>query len=136
MLKRMKSEPVAYLLARLPIAMSMFGHGLIRLTKIQAFSQGMSSEYNKTFLPEALIVPFSFLLPYVELFIGLFLLLGLFTRWFCIFGALLMVALIFGSSLLEQWNNIFIQIIYGAYFALLFRYAGYNYYSIDRILHK
>ncbi|HZE83140.1 MAG TPA: DoxX family membrane protein [Puia sp.] len=136
MLKRMKSEPVAYLLARLPIAMSMLGHGLIRLTKIQAFSQEMSNEFSKSFLPDVLVVPFSFLLPYVELFIGILLLLGLFTRWAAIFGAVTMIVLIFGSSILEQWNNIFIQLIYGAYFALLFRYAGYDYYSLDRILHK
>ena len=136
MLKRMKSEPVAYLLARLPIAMRMFGHGLIRLTKIQAFSQGMSNEFSKSFLPDVLVVPFSFLLPYIELLIGILLLLGLFTRWAAIFGAATMVVLIFGSSLLEQWNNIFIQLIYAAYFALLFRYAGYDYYSLDRTLHK
>jgi thiosulfate dehydrogenase [quinone] large subunit len=45
-----------------------------------------------------------------------------------------MLALIFGSSLLEQWENVFSQIIYGAYFALLYYFTPYNRYAIDRLL--
>jgi len=34
----MKTENITYILARLPIGLSMFGHGLIRLTKLQVFT--------------------------------------------------------------------------------------------------
>jgi thiosulfate dehydrogenase [quinone] large subunit len=62
------------------------------------------------------------------------LLLGLFTRFGCILGVLLMLALIFGSSLPEQWQNVFSQIIYGVYFALLYYFALCNVYSFDKLL--
>jgi thiosulfate dehydrogenase [quinone] large subunit len=132
----MKKEDTTYLLARLPMGMSMFGHGLIRLTKLQTFSNGMVTEFSKSFLPASLVMLFSYALPFLEFAAGLLLLLGLFTRFACILGALIIVALVFGSSLLEQWNNVFSQIVYGAYFALLFQYADYNYYSFDRLMKK
>jgi thiosulfate dehydrogenase [quinone] large subunit len=132
----MKKEYTTYLLARLPMGMSMFGHGLIRLTKLSAFSNGMVAEFSKSFLPLSLVMFFSYALPFLEFAAGLLLLVGLFTRFACILGAMIIVALIFGSSLLEQWNNIFSQIVYGAYFALLFQYADYNYYSVDRLMKK
>jgi len=132
----MKAQNISYLLARLPIGMSMFGHGLIRLTKLQTFSDGMVKEFNKSILPDWLVLPFSYTLPFLEFLVGILLLLGLFTRLASILGVAIMLALIFGSSTLEQWNNIFTQIIYGAYFALLFRYAELNEYSVERLVRK
>ena len=132
----MKKEDTTYLLARLPMGMSMFGHGLIRLTKLQVFSNGMVSEFSKSFLPASIVTLFSYALPFLEFATGILLLIGLFTRFACILGAIIIVVLIFGSSLLEQWNNIFSQIVYGAYFALLFQYADWKYYSVDRLMKK
>jgi thiosulfate dehydrogenase [quinone] large subunit len=128
-----KTENISYLLARLPLGMSMFGHGLIRLTKLQSFSSGMVSEFSKSLLPHFLVEVFSYTLPFLEFLTGLLLLVGLFTRFTCIAGVIIMLALIFGSSFLEQWNNIFTQILYGAYFAILYRYSLYNYYSVDML---
>jgi len=136
MINRMRSEPLTYLLARLPIAMSMFGHGLIRMTKLEAFSEGMRKEFKDSPLPELMVIPFSYALPFAEFIVGLFLLVGLYTRKIAITGVVIMVLLIFGSSMLEQWNNVFSQLFYGAYFAFLFRYAGYDHYSVDRLLNK
>ena len=132
----MKKEQLTYLLARLPIGMSMFGHGLIRFTKLDAFVTGMVSEFSKSLLPAWMVLPFSYTLPFVEFLTGVLLLFGLFTRFACVVGIIAMLALIFGSSMLEQWNNIFTQIIYGAYFALLYRYADYDYYSLDRVMKR
>jgi uncharacterized membrane protein YphA (DoxX/SURF4 family) len=132
----MQKENITYLLARLPMGMSMFGHGLIRLTKLQTFTSGMVTEFNKSLLPSSLVMLFGYALPFLEFATGLLLLLGLVTRFACVLGVLIIIALIFGSSLLEQWNNIFSQLVYGVYFALLFQYADYNYYSFDRFMKK
>jgi thiosulfate dehydrogenase [quinone] large subunit len=132
----MKAQNITYLLARLPIGMSMFGHGLIRLTKLQTFSEGMVKEFNKSILPGWLVMPFSYVLPFLEFIVGILLLLGLLTRFASILGVAIMIALIFGSSTLEQWNNIFTQIIYGAYFALLYRYSEFNEYSVEGLMRK
>lgn len=128
----MRNEALSYLLARLPIGMSMFGHGLVRLPKLNAFSEGMATSFKDTWLPQASVEVFAYFLPYLELNIGLLLLLGLFTRAASVVGVLLMVVLIFGSSLQENWSGIAIQMIYGLYFALLLAFEQkYNRYSID-----
>jgi thiosulfate dehydrogenase (quinone) large subunit len=42
-----------------------------------------------------------------------------------------MLALIFGSSIIEKWDLVFTQIIYGAYFAGLYYFADYDGISVD-----
>ena len=132
----MRKESFTYLLARLPIGMSFFGHGLERLPKLAAFSHGIAASFSKSILPESLVLPFSYILPVLELLTGILLLLGLFTRFAAVLGVALMLFLIFGSSMIEQWNNVFTQIIYGGYLALLFYFAQYNIISIDGLTRK
>lgn len=78
----------AYLLLRLAIGASMFGHGLVRLPKLNAFSDWMVGSFEKSILPQALVVPFSYVLPIAEFTVGLLLILGLFTRQALIGGGL------------------------------------------------
>ncbi|MFD3001555.1 DoxX family protein [Pontibacter toksunensis] len=128
----MNTSSLSYLLARLPIALSMFGHGLVRLPKLNEFSNSMVGQFESTWLPTALVSPFSYVLPFLEFTVGVLLILGLFTRTALVVGALLMLALIFGSSLLENWSSIATQMFYGVYFAgLLFFEDSYNHYSLD-----
>jgi thiosulfate dehydrogenase [quinone] large subunit len=127
----MKRAYYAYLLARLPMGMDFFGHGAIRLTKLATFSDGMVKSFNKSLLPEAIVVPFSYGLPFLELLTGILLLLGLFSRFAIVLGSIIILVLIFGCSVIEQWNAVFTQLLYGAYFALLYYFEVYNKYSID-----
>ena len=121
----------AYLLARLPIALSLFGHGLIRLPKLERFSLGMVTEFGQSFLPMWLVQPFSYALPFLELLTGLLLILGLFTRFAIFVGAAVMLILILGSALIEEWQNVAIQMFYGVYFAGLLVFLEYNGVSLD-----
>lgn len=131
--KQLSIQSNTYLLARLPIGMSMLGHGLVRMPKLATFAEGMASSFEETILPNTLVQSFGYLLPFVELGIGLCVVIGLFTRPALITGVLLMCVLIFGSSFNEQWQSIAIQMFYGAYFSLLYLYAEqYNDYSLDR----
>ncbi|MDB5007909.1 MAG: hypothetical protein JWP45_2302 [Mucilaginibacter sp.] len=130
----MKKEHYTYLLARLPIGLSFFGHGLVRLTKLEAFSSGMVNQFSKSLLPQGMVSQFSHLLPFLEFITGILLLLGLFTRFALILGAIIMLALIFGSSLIEEWQAVFTQLIYGAYLALLYNFTNYNRISIDGLM--
>jgi thiosulfate dehydrogenase [quinone] large subunit len=127
----MKKQQYTYLLARLPIGLSFFGHGLIRILKLSVFSDGMVKLFSKSPLPEGLVSAFGHVLPFFELATGLLLLLGLFTRFATVLGVAIMLALIFGSSMIEQWNAIFTQLFYSAYLVLLFNYSQYNRFSVD-----
>ena len=123
-------------MARLPIAVSMFGHGLERIPKLQVFSDHVLMQFSKSIIPAKLVTNFSMALPFFELFTGLLLILGLFTRFSCVLGLIIMLALIFGSAMIEQWDNVFTQIIYGLYFAMLYYFAFYNRYSFDRLISR
>lgn len=132
----MRQYKSAYLLARLPIAVSMFGHGLTRLPRLDSFSLGMTQEFSRTWLPSGMVQAFGYTLPFFELLTGILLILGVFTRVALVVGVLLMVILIFGSSLIDEWQNVAIQMFYGAYFAALLVLIEHNGYSLDARLAK
>jgi thiosulfate dehydrogenase [quinone] large subunit len=126
-----KKEHIAYLMARLPMGLSFFGHGLIRITKLDTFSNGMVKQFSKSILPEGFVSAFGHVLPFLEFITGVLLLLGLFTRSALILGTAIILMLIFGTSLIEQWNGIFTQLFYAAYLAVLYYFNQYNAISID-----
>jgi len=131
----MKKNPGrTYLMARLPIAVSMLGHGLDRIPKLQVFSDHLVDQFSKSILPLKLVGLFGTALPFLELGIGILLLLGLFMRFTCVVGLVTMLALIFGSCLLEQWDNVLSQMLYSLYYAMLYYYAFYNRYSFDSLM--
>lgn len=125
---------VAFLLASLGIGMTLFGHGAIRIPKLASFAQSMSEGFIDTPLPQVLVMPMLYVIPIVELLAGLLLLVGLFTRWALIIGSLLMITLIFGSSMEENWGAIPSQLTHLAFLAILLPFAReYNHYAIDRL---
>ncbi len=132
----MKKERFSYLLGRLPMGLSFFGHGLIRITKLNIFSDGMVKQFEKSPLPVGLVSAFGHVLPFFEFITGILLLVGLFTRFSIILGSVIILALIFGSSMIEQWNAIFIQLFYGLYLAILYLFSDYNGFSIDALRNK
>lgn len=133
----MINNALSFLLLRLGIAVSMFGHGLVRLPKLQGFSNWMVGQFSKSFLPEALVRGFSYVVPFAEFIVGLLLLVGLFTRATLIAGAVLMLLLLMGTTLIENWDALPSQLIHLAFIAVLLNHVGaYNNYSIDGKLHK
>ena len=131
------SQQLSFLLARLAVGMSMFGHGLVRLPKLQGFSHWMVGQFEKSMLPEIIVTPFSYILPIAELLVGIFLLIGLFTRQALVAGSLVMIALIFGSSMIEEWGAIPSQLIHAAFFSILLIFEkSYNSFAVDLILEK
>ena len=114
--------------------MSMFGHGLVRLPKLPGFSNWMMGQFQKSILPDFIVEPFSYILPVAELIVGILLLLGLFTRQALIGGSIVMISLIFGSSMIEEWGSIPSQLIHAAFFSgLLVFVNAYNSFAIDNL---
>ena len=126
----------SYVIARLAIGASMFGHGLVRLPKLPGFSKWMMGQFTHSILPSALVLPFSYLLPIAELFIGLLLLLGLFTGKALIAGSIVMILLILGTTSIENWDAIPSQLIHVAFFAVLLAFIEHNSFSVDSSLRR
>ncbi|WP_374362283.1 DoxX family protein [Cloacibacterium sp.] len=125
-----------YLLLRLALGASMFGHGLVRLPKLNAFSHWMVESFKNSFLPKVVVVPFSYLLPIAEFGVGLLLIIGLFTQQSLIAGAMVMLLLIFGTTLIENWESLPSQLIHVAFFTILLQFISSNSIALDMLLNK
>lgn len=126
----------AYLITRTAIGASMLGHGLARLPKLKVFSIWMTGSFKTSIVPNALILPFSYALPFGEFTVGLLLLLGLFYRQALIVGSAIMVLLILGSCLIENWDAVPSQLIHIAFFAVLLQFESANTNTLNKILFK
>ncbi len=126
-----------FFLARLAIGVSLLGHGLVRLPKLSGFSAWMVDKFKNSLLPEALVIPFSYALPIAELLTGGLIVLGLFTRLALTAGSWIMIILIFGSSMVEDWGAIPSQLIHVAFLTVLLVFEqSHNTYALDKINRK
>ncbi|RZK19616.1 MAG: DoxX family protein [Pedobacter sp.] len=126
----------AYLISRLAIGLSFFGHGLVRLPKLAGFSNWMVGQFSKSFLPEALVISFSYVLPFAEFIAGLLIIMGLFTRQGLLLAGFVSLALIFGTTMIENWEALPSQLIHVAFLSVLLAYLPYNSYAVDKIIKK
>lgn len=125
----------SYLLTRLAIGVSLFGHGLQRFSWLDKFSHGMATEFANSILPAFAVLGFGYLLPFAEFTIGLLLILGLFTRPAAVAGSILMILLIFGTTTIGKWDNIPSQLLHIVFLLGVLVCAGrYDKWSLDLFL--
>lgn len=129
-------DKTAYLLLRLGIGISMFGHGLVRLPKLQTFSDGMVSSFEKSILPKFLVLPYSYVLPIAEFAVGLLVILGLFTKQALTVGGFLMLSLMIGTTLIEKWDGLSSQFIHLGVFVVCLQFIAANSWALDNVLKK
>ncbi|MFC3157610.1 MauE/DoxX family redox-associated membrane protein [Chryseobacterium arachidis] len=122
----MKDFKTAFFFLRLPVAVSLFGHGLVRLPKLQTFSEWMLTTMEKSAIPSVLIVPFSYILPIAEAILGILLLINFKTKYTLYVSLALMSILIFGSCSIENWSAIESQLLHSFYLLGLFWFYEKN----------
>lgn len=127
-----QDRKIAYLFVRLSMAVSMLTHGIVRLPKLTAFSDGMVAQFNRSMLSEGLVRPWAYAVPWIELVLGITLLLGLFTRVSAIAGAVLLLVLMGGSGMVENWGAFPSQLMHIAFFLAIILYRKYNSFALDR----
>jgi len=127
---------LSYLLLRLVAGVSLLGHGLVRLPKLGGFSQWMTATFAKSMLPQTLVMPFSYVLPIAEFTIGLLLMLGLFSSKAILAGVIVMLLLMFGTCMIENWEALPSQMIHALILILLLQFIAGNNISLDKLLHK
>ncbi|OQP59875.1 DoxX family protein [Niastella vici] len=127
---------ISFLLLRLAIGVSFFGHGLVRFPKLKAFSNWMADNFTRSILPQALVIPFSYALPFVEFAIGFLLLAGFLTKYALVAGGMVMLLLLFGTTMIENWEAVPSQIIHLALLAVLLHFLDANAFALDHLLKK
>jgi thiosulfate dehydrogenase (quinone) large subunit len=125
---------VAYLLMRLTIGASLFGHGLVRLPKLTAFHAQLMGEFKASVLPGVLVWMCGYALPFAELVTGVLLLAGALTRAAAVAGALVMIVLVFGATSIEHFGVIGGQLVHTIFLAAVVAFRSHNKYSVDHLL--
>lgn len=130
------ARDLGYLLIRLALGVNILAHALARTggnyDKFVAWAGGL---FAATPLPAWAVGAFARAVPPAEGAIGLLLLLGLFTSWAAVAGGLLMIALIFGMAMVQNWEIVGVQMIYVAFYAALVALADHDRFSLDRLRH-
>jgi thiosulfate dehydrogenase [quinone] large subunit len=125
-----KEKHQAYLLLRLVTGMDFFGHGFARIftgTHLGGFAHWMVGDMAKAPLPAGLVLATGYGVPCIELLIGVLLLAGVATRFALTLALLLMLVLMFGVTMKQEWNIAGQQLLYGLVLAmLLFAREGYD----------
>jgi len=130
---RLHNFELAFVLGRLLLGLNFLMHGLVRLPKLGVFRAGIEKEFAAAPLPPALVGLFATALPFVEGAIGVLLLLGLFTRAALVAAMLVIMSLVFGSSLLEKWTLVGDQLVYGLYIITLVLHLQRNRLCLDAV---
>ena len=92
----------AVALGRWVIGVVLFFAGIAKFPNVAGFVQYMTSQFEKTWLPKALLVPYGYALPFAEVALGALLLLGIARNAVLFITGLLFITLTFGQLLLAQ----------------------------------
>jgi thiosulfate dehydrogenase [quinone] large subunit len=125
----------SYAVLRFTLGTAFLFHGVTRFVSgWSAFSDQMVQNFGNTFLPEFMVRPFALSVPPVEAVLGALLSLGLFTRWTLIAGGLWMIALVFGTTIRQDYQTVAIQLLYALLFFVLQVWQSSNRISLDELL--
>lgn len=131
------TQYIAYSLLRLALGLNIFLHGLVRLgPNYSKFIEWTLGVFKNAPLPEFAVQGFAYAIPPLELLVGALLLTGLFTMPALVLGSAVMIALMAGMCIVQNWEIVGIQMIYILIYCLLTFALNYNHYSLDTVLRK
>ena len=126
---------LAYLLFRLTLGVNLLMHGVSRfLTGVSNFAHGLLPMFAHTPLPPFSVLGFGYVIPWIELTVGILVLFGLGTRVGLVAGSLLMCALTFGTTLRQDWPGAELLLVYAVVFAGMIALRRFNRFSLDALL--
>ncbi|NJK34491.1 MAG: DoxX family protein [Oscillatoriales cyanobacterium SM2_2_1] len=122
---------IAYLLLRIIVGVNYFNHGFVRIGSMDGFARAMVERFKDTFLPEPIVYLTGLAVTPVEFVVGILITIGWLTRSALIATLGLMVILMYGVTLLQDWGTAASQLVYDLILFVLLAGLGYNIYSVD-----
>jgi thiosulfate dehydrogenase (quinone) large subunit len=128
---------IAYTILRLSFGANIMLHGLSRLLNGRAAFLAYLNHYfeHAHLIPASSLPAFGAVLPWVETTLGLLLMVGLFSRFTMIAGALVMLCLVIGTNLAQDWVVSGLQLIYCFLYYYLLVHLDENTISLDGMMH-
>jgi thiosulfate dehydrogenase [quinone] large subunit len=123
---------IAYALFRLTLGLDIFLHGAMRfVTGVGAWEANQAKLFETTILPMPLVHGFLLSLPILEIIIGGLTIIGLYTRFALVAGAVMILSLVFGTGIRQDWNTVGSQMLYAAYYYFMIARLEDNWLAID-----
>src|SRR6202521_5155737 len=130
---RSSNAVIAYTILRVSFGANIMLHGVSRIVMGHAaFLAYLTHYFEKvSYFPVGMLSVFATVQPWVELILGLMLMVGLATRFSLIAGGLVILALVIGTNLAQDWLVSGLQLIYAFLYCYLLTHLDQNRYSID-----
>ncbi|WP_421654614.1 DoxX family protein [Leptothermofonsia sp. ETS-13] len=113
-----------------------FNHGFTRIFNVPGFVEDTVKTLANSYFPEFLVRLNSYLVPPVELIVGILITIGLATRGALIATFILMIILKLGVTSIQNWQAATSMLSYGLVLFILLAGVGFNTYSIDHWLSR
>jgi thiosulfate dehydrogenase (quinone) large subunit len=124
---------LAHGLARVALGLNIAIHGYSRLPHLVGFASLMVKQFAATFLPSPLVYITGLGIAIGEAGIGTLLIFGLLLRPTLVVGTLLMLLLIFGSTLIQEYQALSTQMVAVAFYIGLLATVRHDRFSLDGI---
>ncbi|NER82883.1 MAG: DoxX family protein [Leptolyngbya sp. SIO1D8] len=118
------------------MGINFFNHGFTRMGNIPGFMNAMAGAMAGAWMPEFLVRITAFLVSPVELIFGFLLIVGLFTRISLIVIFVLMAILMYGVTIVQNWDTASSQLIYNIVLFILLAGVGYNRFALDNVFFR
>src|ERR1700694_1492147 len=130
---RTSDAVIAYTILRISFGANIMLHGVSRVVMGHAAFLAYLTHYfeKASYVPVSMLSVFATVQPWVELILGLLLMIGLATRFSLIGGGLVIMRLVFGTNLAQDWLVSGLQLIYAFLYYYLLVHLDQNRYSID-----
>ncbi len=124
---------IAYTILRVSFGANIMLHGVSRIVMGHAAFLAYLTHYfeKASYVPVGMLSLFATVQPWVELILGLLLMIGLATRFSLIAGGLVILSLVIGTNLAQDWLVSGLQLIYAFLYYYLLAHLDQNRYSID-----
>ena len=130
---RSSDAVIAYTILRVSFGANIMLHGVSRIVMGHAAFLAYLTHYfeKASYVPVGMLSLFATVQPWVELILGLLLMIGLATRFSLIAGGLVILSLVIGTNLAQDWLVSGLQLIYAFLYYYLLAHLDQNRYSID-----
>jgi thiosulfate dehydrogenase [quinone] large subunit len=129
------NKVLAYVLLRVAFGVNFVMHGAIRIySGLSAFATTTAEHMAKSPLPHGFVYGFACVIPFIEILLGLALILGFLTRAALVLGAVFMMGLTIGVSSNQQWDIAEQQLVYSVVFFVLLFLLEHNAMALDGVV--
>jgi len=130
-MKSITDYALAHGLARIGLGVDIALHKWTRVPHLAGFAAETQKQFAASILPAPIVYASGYGIGIGEAIIGTLLLLGLFLRPTLVAGTLMMIFLLTGTCLIQNWNGAGTQLIYLAFYCALLATARYDGLSVD-----